>query len=63
MPKFEVVADLPEEVDPGVDESIGEWVIQEILRIHDSSLGEGSCVRGALLLHIMHSYYVLLHSW
>ena len=56
MPEFEVVAALPEEVDPGVDESIGEWVIQEIPRIHGSSLCEGSCVRGAPTLHVMHSF-------
>ena len=64
MPKFEVVADLPEEVDPGVDESIGEWVIQEIPRIHGSSLCEGSCVRGARrCMSCIHSYYVLSHSY
>ena len=47
---------LPEHVEPGLDIKGGEWVIQEIPRIHGSSLCEGSCVRGAPTLHVMHSF-------
>ena len=57
LPEGEALDELPEHEDPGLEiGGEGEWVIQEIPRIHGSSLCEGSCVRGAPTLHVMHSF-------